>query len=180
MTIKNTAGIYGIQSRKEPSFNTSDITVKGATPDLEGNIQINPPELDPSRGLIELPVDVVDASNQISNACGPGGSQFENEFVITGRGGLPMSPFKPLEDTSTVSPEWVKLKPQLRAKINRAIKAPLITNSSSENKTKKRKRIVEATGWIVDKDGNIEFTARANQINPQTTSPIPPSCSATN
>ncbi len=103
VTIKNTAGIYGIQSRKEPLPNSSDITAKGATPDLSGNIQVNPPELDPNNGLIELPVNLVDASNQISNACTPGGSQFDNEFVVTGRGGLPMSPTEILQETNTLS-----------------------------------------------------------------------------
>ncbi len=44
----------------------------------------------------------------------------------------------------------------------------LATNlNSRENKVNRRSQIVEATGWIVDKDGNIEFVAQANRINPQ-------------
>ncbi len=173
--IKNTAGIYGIQSRKEPLPNSSDITVKGATPDLEGNIQVNQPELDPTNGLVELPINLVDASNQISTACTPGGSQFQNTFVSTGRGGLPMNPTQPLQETNTLE-DWVKLKPQSENSASTTIKPPLKKVSNSP-KVAPRNQIVEATGWIVDRDGNIEFVAQANQINPQSIKQTPASCS---
>ncbi len=172
VTIKNTAGIYGIQSRKEPSPQTSDITVKGATPDLEGNIQINQPELDPTNGLTELPINLVDASNQISNACTPG-AQSQNTFVSTGRGGLPMNPTQPLQETNTLQ-TWVKLKPQSQTN-TRIEQQPRIV--SNNNKVPGIYQIVEATGWIVDKDGNIEFVAQANQINLQSKKQTSASCS---
>ena len=41
------------------------------------------------------------------------------------------------------------------------------TSILSNELEKKSGRIVEATGWIVDKDGNIEFVAQANQTNPR-------------
>ncbi len=176
VTIKNTTGIYGIFPREEPSLNTSDITVKGATPELEGNISVNPPELDPSNGLIELPVNLVDASNQISKACTPGGSQFQNEFISTGRGGLPMNPNEPLQETNTIE-TWVRLKPQSENSASTTIKPSATVANSNNHKVKKKNQIVEATGWIVDKDGNIEFVAQANQINPQNTRQNSPTCS---
>ncbi len=44
----------------------------------------------------------------------------------------------------------------------------LVTDGNSrENKVKKRSQIVEATGWVVDKGGNIEFVAQTNRVNPQ-------------
>lgn len=107
----NTKGIFGLQFRDVASPNTSDITATGATRGLSGNVQITTPDIDPTRGLVELPTNLVDASNQISTACTPGTRQFQNTFVATGRGGLPMSPTEPLQDTSTVS-AWVKLRPK--------------------------------------------------------------------
>ena len=175
VTIKNTAGIYGIQLRTQPLPNSSDITATGATPLLEGNIQINTPDTDPNNGLIELRVNLVDASNQISTACNPGGSQFENTFVSTGRGGLPMNPTQPLQETNTLQ-SWVKLKPQSENSANLIVK-PSLKKVSNHNKVARRNQIIEATGWIVDKDGNIEFVAQANQINPQSTKQTPASCS---
>ncbi|NMG18692.1 filamentous hemagglutinin N-terminal domain-containing protein, partial [Brasilonema bromeliae] len=99
----NVANIFGFQSQTTSFPQTSSITAKGATPDLSGNVQINTPEVDPTNGLIELPTNLVDVSQQISTACTPGSRQSQSSFVSTGRGGLPMSPTEPLQDTSTLS-----------------------------------------------------------------------------
>ena len=169
--------VFGIQ-RREQQTPQSDITATGATPDLSGTVQINTADTDPNNGLIELPVNLVDASNQISKACTPGGSQFQNEFISTGRGGLPMNPTQPLQETSTLQ-AWVKLKPQPET-TNTTIKPPLKKVSSISNSNSKvniNNQIVEATGWIVDKDGNIEFVAQANQVNPQSIKQTSAACS---
>ncbi|MDZ7990802.1 MAG: S-layer family protein, partial [Nostoc sp. EspVER01] len=163
VTIKNIAGIFGIQSRNEPSLNTSDITATGATPDLSGNIEITPPDINPSNGLVELPINLVDASRQISNACTPGTRQFQNTFVATGRGGLPMSPTEPLEDSSTVS-AWVRLKPQPESLANTTTQPqPTAVSTTS---IAAATPIVEASAWVVNSNGNIELVAQVPQIKP--------------
>ncbi|AFY56423.1 filamentous hemagglutinin family N-terminal domain protein [Rivularia sp. PCC 7116] len=153
-------GIFGIEFQKRPT-SQSDITASSKF-GVRGTVNINTPELDPTSGLIELPLDVVDASQQISNACTPRSRQFENRFVVMGRGGLPMSPTEPLQDTNTLS-AWVKLKPQSQTAALRKISN--LDNNSRKNEITKRNQIIEATGWIVDKNGNIEFVAQANQSN---------------
>ncbi|MEA5598405.1 S-layer family protein [Rivularia sp. UHCC 0363] len=170
----NTQEIFGTQPWYPEAFR-GYITATGATPDLSGTVQINTPDLDPNNGLIELPVNLVDASNQISNACTPGSREFENTFVSTGRGGLPMNPTEPLQGSSTLS-EWVKLKPQSET-VNTRIKLQPAASTSSHNQIKKSSPIVEATGWIVDGDGNIEFVAQANQTNSKSPWQTPASCS---
>ncbi|BAZ16738.1 filamentous hemagglutinin outer membrane protein [Calothrix sp. NIES-4071] len=169
--IKNTAGIFGIQARKEPSPNTSDITAKGGAPDLSGNIQITPPDVDPSNGLIELPVSLVDASNQISTACTPGSRQFNNSFTATGRSGLPISPIEPLQDQSTYS-AWVRFqaKPESNTtSINKpsliaAVSEPAVSASGAlDSRTRRAPTITEASGWISDSNGNVELVERATQ-----------------
>jgi len=164
----NTQGLFGTQPWYSDALRGS-ITATGATPDLSGDVQVNA-ELDPGNDLVELPVNVVDASNQISNACTPGGSQFQNEFVVTGRGGLPMSPTEPLQESNTLS-AWVRLNPQSGSRTNTTIK-PRPRKANNNNKVISRKQIVEATGWIVDKDGNIEFVADASQVNSKIPSKI--------
>ncbi|MEH1840025.1 MAG: filamentous hemagglutinin N-terminal domain-containing protein, partial [Nostoc sp.] len=64
-----TKGIFGIQFRDAPSPNTSDITATGPTRELSGNVQITTPDVDPTRGIVELPINLVDVSQQISTAC---------------------------------------------------------------------------------------------------------------
>ncbi|MEH2290087.1 two-partner secretion domain-containing protein [Nostoc sp.] len=173
VTIKNIAGIFGIQSRIEPSLNTSDITATGATPDLSGNIEITRPDVDPSNGLVELPVNLVDASRQISNACTPGTRQFQNTFVATGRGGLPMSPTEPLQDSSTVS-AWVRLRPNTE-KANTTTQ-PQPTAVSTTPKIAATTPLVEASGWVIDRKGNIELVAQIPQLNPHSPWQTPASC----
>ncbi|MHC5767072.1 MAG: hypothetical protein ACYTXI_15915 [Nostoc sp.] len=172
VTIKNIAGIFGIQSRKEPSPNTNDITAKGATPDLSGNIEITQPDVDPSNGLVELPVNLVDASRQISNACTPGTRQFQNTFVATGRGGLPMSPTEPLQDSSTVS-AWVRLKPNAEKANTTPVPQPTAVSTTPIAATIP---IVEASGWVIDRKGNIELVAQVPQLNPHSPWQTPASC----
>ena len=159
---------------------TNDITaISQENPFLSGIVEVNTPELDPTRGLVQLPLNVVDASKQISDACTPGGRGFGNSFVSTGRGGLPMTPTEPLQDTSTVS-SWVRLKPQPPSRTNRKTTnrktSSQPTTAVSTPKVEKVTQIVEATGWIVDEDGNIEFVAQANRSNPHNSWETPASC----
>ncbi|AFY49760.1 filamentous haemagglutinin family N-terminal domain protein [Nostoc sp. PCC 7524] len=174
VTIRNAAGIFGIQSRQEPSPNTSDMTAKGATPDLSGNIEITPPDVDPSRGLVELPINLVDASRQIANACTPGTEQFQNTFVATGRGGLPMSPAEPLQDASTLS-AWVRFRPQPENSATTKITPPA-TAVSTTPKVAAATAIVEVAGWVVDGNGNVELVAQVPALKPHSPWQTPASC----
>src|SRR4028119_217860 len=95
----NTQGIFGIQFRDLASPQTSDITATGATRELTGNVQIIRPDVDPTTGLVELPADFVDRSDEMATGCrGVQGSS----FVVTGRGGLPPTPQQALGD----DPRW--------------------------------------------------------------------------
>ncbi|MEH2035550.1 S-layer family protein [Nostoc sp.] len=169
----NTKGIYGLQFQDIASPNTSDITATGATRELSGNVRITTPDIDPTRGLVELPINLVDASRQISNACTPGTRQFQNTFVATGRGGLPMSPTEPLQDSSTVS-AWVKLRPKLENLVNTT---PVPKSTAVSTTTIAATiPIVEASGWVIDRNGNIKLVAQVPQLNPHSPWQTPASC----
>ncbi|MBD2509461.1 S-layer family protein [Nostoc muscorum FACHB-395] len=172
----NTKGILGIQFRDRLSQNTSDITATGRTRRLSGNVQINTLDLDPTNGLIELPTNLVDVSQQISTACSPGSQQFQSSFVSTGRGGLPMSPIEPLQDTSTLS-AWVRLRPKPGNSTKTTI-SPQPTAVSNSTKVAAATTIVEATGWAVDSNGNIELVAQAPNVTPLSSWQTPASCPA--
>ncbi|MDZ7969782.1 MAG: filamentous hemagglutinin N-terminal domain-containing protein [Nostoc sp. DedSLP03] len=170
----NTKGIFGIQFRDAPSPNTSDITATGPTSELSGNVQITTPDIDPTRGLVELPINLVDASRQIYTACTPGTRQFQNTFVATGRGGLPMSPTEPLQDSSTVS-AWVKLRPKSENLANTTPQPqPTAVSTTPIAATIP---IVEASGWVIDRNGNIELVAQVPQLNLHSPWQTPASCS---
>ncbi|NMG07456.1 S-layer family protein [Brasilonema sp. UFV-L1] len=137
-------------------------------------MQITTPDVDPTSGLIELPINLVDASQQISTACTPGSPQFQSSFVSTGRGGLPMSPTEPLQDTSTLS-AWVRLKPKPANSAKTTI-SPQPTAVSNTTKVAAAPQIVEATGWIVDSNGNIELVAQSPQVTSHSSWQTPASC----
>lgn len=82
-----TQGIFGLAFRPRLTPE-SDITASSEF-GVSGNVQISTINTDPSSGLMELPVDVVDPSQQIATGCaGLQGSS----FVVTGRGGVPQNP----------------------------------------------------------------------------------------
>ncbi|BAZ23043.1 filamentous hemagglutinin outer membrane protein [Kalymmatonema gypsitolerans NIES-4073] len=170
----NVANIFGFQSQTTSFPQTSSITAKGATPDLSGNVQINRPEVDPTRALIALPTNLDDASQQISTACTPASRQFQSSFVSTGRGGLPISPTEPLQDTSTLN-AWVRLRPR-PANSTKTTISPQPTAVSNSTKVAAATPIVEATGWVVDSNGNIELVAQAPSVTPHSSWQTPASC----
>jgi hypothetical protein len=102
--------VFGLKQRNGQSFNTlrnnrtSDISVSSQS-GIQGTINIQSLSVDPSQGLTALPIDLIDPSNQISRSCGASANR-QNQFVVTGRGGLPPSP-NDLQTSGAMTPGWV-------------------------------------------------------------------------
>jgi filamentous hemagglutinin family protein len=141
-------GIFGTQSRNERT-SESDITARGKTPELSGTIELNTPDVDPSRGLVELPVNLVDASQQIAQGCTPRRGQ-SNSFVVTGRTGMPLSPSEPLRQRAVIT-QWVTLDEGIKNETDAQAKPTLTENQQP---------IIEAQGWVVNKRGDVQFVAQ--------------------
>jgi filamentous hemagglutinin family protein len=141
-----TQGIFGLQEGRATSDNlTNDIDASSQF-GSQGTVAILEPNIDPERGLIELPTNLSDRTDQINPNCriNLGGSQ--SEFIVTGRGGLPTSPMQPLNSQDTVG-EWVTLNPTLT-------KLP----ASIANATPK---LVEAEALVVNSRGEVELVAHS-------------------
>ncbi|MEH1810716.1 two-partner secretion domain-containing protein [Nostoc sp.] len=160
----NASGIFGTQFRDVGSDQTSDITATGASSELSGNVELNTPGIDPNSGLVELPTIPVDT--QLAQGCySPGYAQ--NRFVITGRGGLPANP-KDILTPDATQIDWVSFKPSNK---NRSL--PPITNKPT---TSTPKRIVEATGAVLNAKGQIVLTANSSTATPHTSRQNPIQC----
>ncbi|MEH2228175.1 MAG: S-layer family protein [Nostoc sp.] len=146
-----TNGIFGILPQKRPTEN-SDITASSEL-GVSGEVTINSPDTDPSRGLTQLPSNLVDASQQIAQGCTPRRGQNASRFIATGRGGLPQSPNEPLRGRAVIT-GWVDLPAQATA---------IADKSSTASMTKSTDPIVEAQGWIVDGKGDIMLVAQSVQ-----------------
>jgi large exoprotein involved in heme utilization and adhesion len=145
-------GIYGLEFREELT-RESDINASSNVTGQDGIVEINTPEIDPSSGLTNLPTDLVDASNQIAQNCRTGGTQVaRNEFIITGRGGLPDNPSDALS-TDTI---WTDLRSTPRTTLSRSSSQEV---SAIANST--RKPLIEAQGWVINEKGKVVLMAQA-------------------
>lgn len=156
------------------NLTTSDITAISQTdPSLGGQVTINTPDADPSRGLVALPTNFIDASGLIAQSCRGGGRATANEqsqFIVTGRGGLPPSP----SDALSTQAVWQDLR-SLRQVANQSS-----SESSSELDVKRTSQssfpIVEAQGWVIDSKGQVILTAQAPNVTPYASGLTPVSC----
>ncbi|MBD2251343.1 filamentous hemagglutinin N-terminal domain-containing protein [Nostoc parmelioides] len=152
----NAQNIFGTKFRNQRTAN-SDITATGASPELSGAVEITSPDVDPSQSLSQLPSEAVDVSNQISQECriDEATAQRQNQFIITGRGGIPTNPYEILDNTAVIT-DWVTVND-----VNTV--AHIETNLPKEENTA-ADTIVEAQGWVYDAQGNLVLTAAATKI----------------
>jgi filamentous hemagglutinin family protein len=152
---------------------TSDITaVSQTSPRLSGQITFTISDNDPSRGLVELPTNLLDASRQIVHRCRSGSEAAADrlgEFIITGRGGLPPDPADP-GSSAAVQTEWATLEPE---------ENPAATSTTASPDTSLAPLpapILEAQGWLVGADGKVMLTAQAPTATPHYPPFTPANC----
>ncbi|MDJ0746238.1 MAG: hypothetical protein QNJ32_23135 [Xenococcaceae cyanobacterium MO_167.B27] len=93
----------------------------------------------------------------LPTACTPGTKAANSEFVFIGRGGIAPNPLEALQ-LNVIEPDWVEL------------------SSQPENSSKSRfsnfdtpqptLQIIEAQGWIRDKNGEVILVADAMMVTP--------------
>ncbi|MDX2214475.1 MAG: S-layer family protein [Oculatellaceae cyanobacterium bins.114] len=150
-----TQGIFGIEFREE-NTPLSDITATSEF-GVDGFVEINRPDVDPSRGLVALPADVVDASQLITRGCSAGGTlaQELGEFVVTGRGGLPPNPIERLANDSVLV-EWETLEAETPGVTS--VEIPLVVAQTQP--------IVEAQGLVRQPNGRVVLATQTTQVTP--------------
>lgn len=138
--IINAKGIFGTEFRTQLT-DESDITASSSLgASFGGVVQLNTPDVDPSSFVVALPETVTDLSNQITAGCA---AQQGNNFVVTGRGGLPSNPTTTLRGTTL----WSDLRPVSGV------------GDGKLGMEKGNSPIVEATGLVVDELGRVELVA---------------------
>jgi filamentous hemagglutinin family protein len=93
----NSQGVFGFVLRSTPSSFSNIITPSQLQ--LQGQAVISTPGDDPDKGLVELPDDVLDTSDQIVVGCP---ADRGNKFTIPGRGGLPPTPSEAINSLPTL------------------------------------------------------------------------------
>ncbi|MEM7556973.1 MAG: S-layer family protein [Cyanobacteria bacterium P01_A01_bin.84] len=151
-----TEGIFGISPRQRLT-SQSDITASSEL-GVQGEITITKPNVDPSRGIIELPTNLEDKSNQIGQICPRTATAARNigKFTITGRGSLPPSPLQALSGRVNLS--------QL-ATLNEDVNQTLL-DKHRDTTPRKTEKILEAQGILKGSDGTIYLIAQAPGVVP--------------
>ncbi|MEM6837117.1 MAG: S-layer family protein [Cyanobacteria bacterium P01_C01_bin.120] len=144
-----TQGIFGLEFRDELTP-ANDITASSQF-GVNGTVTIDSPEVDPDSGIVELPAELADASNQIAAGCA---DTSENSFVATGRGGVPPTPGDDLGQ-----PIWQDVRDLS------AFAASEETTAAPPPLTASDDAITEITGWLVNEAGEVELVAAtANEV----------------
>lgn len=134
-----TQGMMGLQFRPQLTPE-NDITASSEF-GLSGTVQINNIGADPNSGLIALPVNVTDPSQQIATGCA---SDQGSKFVATGRGGMPENPIQEVKSDRTWSD-------------TRDISAFQQASPVTTHITQSGEILVQATSWHRNSQGQVEL-----------------------
>ncbi|HAX78897.1 MAG TPA: hypothetical protein DCY88_24480 [Cyanobacteria bacterium UBA11372] len=145
----NATSIFGLALRSQPTP-LSDITASSQF-GVSGTVSINTPDVDPGSGLVSLPEQVSDPSDQVIVGCAAEG----NSFTITGRGGLPENPTAAITVARSQT-VWQDLRDFSSANEPANTSPQNPPSSISQSKV----QIIEATGWVVNEKGQVELVAR--------------------
>ncbi|KYC43511.1 filamentous hemagglutinin [Scytonema hofmannii PCC 7110] len=159
--VINSQGIFGDQVRQQQTLE-SDITASSELgPEFNGTVQVNTPDVDISRGLVELPTSLTDPSQRITTGC-PTAAR-DNSLVFSGRGGLPENPDNTLRDQTL----WYDVRNLPDSQ--KAENQPQTINKRSDRGQMLDESIVEAKGWVMNSRGELELVA----VVPNATANLP-------
>ncbi|MEA5504191.1 S-layer family protein [Halotia wernerae UHCC 0503] len=136
-----TQGIFGLKYRDQLTPK-SDITASSQF-GVNGTVDINNFGIDPNSGLVELPANITDSSQQIATGCS---ENQDSRFVATGRGGVPQNPTQDVRSDRTWSD-------------TRDISAYRKTGPATAQIPQSPEVLVQATGWHRNAQGKIELVA---------------------
>jgi large exoprotein involved in heme utilization and adhesion len=169
----DTRGLIGITARRAvPGNQTNDIDASSAL-GAPGTIRINQTELDPTRGLTELPVATAPpeplqtcGTPTAGNAGRNRGDRTPTTFFNIGRGGIAPAPDALLESDDIT--DDIRLRSQ---SLTVAIDSPVLSSSTSSNLSLNTSSDtspdlssgdsmgVEAAGWAIDGAGRVRLMA---------------------
>jgi large exoprotein involved in heme utilization and adhesion len=138
-------GIFGTQFRTQQT-SESDITATGANSELNGTVEINRPDVDPSQGLANFPDEPVN-NVEVAEGCQAGGQQASIAFFNRGRGGIASHPYESIGSSNI----WEDM-PRSTQRTENSARASASPAALSD-------KIVEAQGWLVNEKGEVTLVA---------------------
>lgn len=150
---------FGIQDGQDRSSlrsnGSNDISASSET-GTSGTVALNTLDVDPSRGLAELPVDLTDPGDRITRSCRA--SSGENSFVTSGRGGIPQGPDAPLRSSATPQ-GWITPS---KGAVSQQTKVVIPTQSKTGESVE---QITEVRGWEQDSSGQVRLVVEKQEVH---------------
>ncbi|NMF63034.1 filamentous hemagglutinin [Brasilonema octagenarum UFV-E1] len=147
-----TQAIFGLEERNSnPQNSTNDIDASSEF-GLDGSVFINTPDIDPTRGLVQLPVEPVNV--QVAQGCQTTGTQTagkQSSLASTGKGGLAINPYEPLSSSNI----WEDVP----------VSTQTGTSRQRESVATVPDKIVEAQGWVINEKGEVFLVAEDSRCS---------------
>ena len=140
-----TQGLFGLVSRPQQTPN-SDITASSQF-GLSGTVSVNNLALRPDTGIVELSEEVSDPDTQVAKRCM---DTQGNQFIASGRGGLPASPDRYL----TTTRPWQDMR---LITITESDENP--TSDSVSHQVPSQDALIEASGWHLSEDNEVVLSS---------------------
>jgi filamentous hemagglutinin family protein len=156
VTIRGTTatknfGVFGFRVGRKPT-RYNDITASSQS-GASGIVDVDTLNLDPTQGIEDLLLNLIDPSRQIKSACSATPKGKAGRFVAIGRGGFPPDPSQLLSLdallTADGQPVDQTMPPTATLPNSPSLPPPTATE------------IIEATGWVVTPDGKVFLIADA-------------------
>jgi filamentous hemagglutinin family protein len=153
-----TEGIFGLQENKSAVPNqTNDIDASSEF-GLEGTVSIKNPDVNPTQGFILAPENIVTPEEVAAQVCSASGNVADaNSFTITGRGGMPEDPTKPLNSVVIAGNYKNRESGVGNRNEKTGIKGEAIS-LDKKNQPLSSDEIVPARGMIVNEKGQVVLT----------------------
>lgn len=163
-----TQGLFGIVV-SESNTDLNEITaISQNNPQLNGIVDLNTPDADPSENLAEQPDDI-ESPQPIARGCQT--RQFANQsrFKRLGRGGLPISPHSSLSSLAVWQDLRTDPEPLSQVSPSSDLTATLPTDTPVQE-------ITEAQGWQQDDQGRTVLTTQRQGPSHYAFQPSAPNC----
>jgi large exoprotein involved in heme utilization and adhesion len=158
--IINAQGIFGLKVNPSPTPTSSDITAEGKTPELNGIVEINIPNINLQSALNQQEANFVTPEQAIASSCLARRNAQQGSFTVTGTGGLPVTPYDALQSRYGVT------NVQALGKERGTSNASLSSRSRQASSPKSWKLgdpIQEAQGMTLSADGRL-IVGTASQL----------------
>ncbi|MEI2579030.1 two-partner secretion domain-containing protein [Scytonema sp. PRP1] len=148
-------GIFGTQFRNKLTPKSDITATSNLSPQFNGTVELDTGEINPAQGLVQLPENFTQASDGIATGCP---ADQGNYFIITGRGGLPEDPRQTLRGQIILQDLRLTSGSKLIEEQERISQSQLIA------KNQQPASLVEATGWLINAQGQVELVANTPQV----------------